>query len=313
MLATLSVVLPIFGLVLAGFICRRTGILGPAALTELNRFVVWLGLPALFLKITVHASWDELYQPGFMVVFGLSCFILFFATILIRMRKKGLADASVEGLDAAYPNAGYMGFPLCFLVFGAESFPVVTIAAITTACVMFAMAIVLLEIGIQTERHPGRMALAVSRSLIKNPLVVSPAIGIAFAASGLPLPKAADTFLDLLSAAASPCALVALGLFLAAERAAVDKDRAGAILLTLLKLFVQPALTYVLAYHAFDLPKVTADTAILISALPTGTGPFMLAEYYKRDAAVTADTILYSTLASVLTISALLYVSGHTG
>ncbi len=167
-------------LVLAGFICRRTGILGPAALTELNRFVVWLGLPALFLKITVHASWDELYQPGFMVVFGLSCFILFFATILIRMRKKGLADASVEGLDAAYPNAGYMGFPLCFLVFGADSFPVVTIAAITTACVMFAVAIVLLEIGIQTERHSGRMALAVTRSLIKNPLVVSPAIGIAF-------------------------------------------------------------------------------------------------------------------------------------
>jgi predicted permease len=248
-----------------------------------------------------------------MVVFRLSCFILFFATILIRMRKSGLADASVEGLDAAYPNAGYMGFPLCFLVFGADSFPVVTIAAITTACVMFAVAIVLLEIGIQTERHPGRMALAVTRSLIKNPLVVSPAIGIAFAASGLPLPQAADTFLDLLSAAASPCALVALGLFLAAERTAVDKDRAGAVMLMLLKLFVQPALTYVLAYHVFDLPKVTADTAVLISALPTGTGPFMLAEYYKRDAAVTADTILYSTLASIVTISILLYLGGHTG
>ncbi|MEH6365912.1 MAG: AEC family transporter, partial [Pseudomonas marincola] len=44
------------------------------------------------------------------------------------------------------------------------------------------------------------------------------------------------------------------------------------------------------------------------SALPTGTGPFMLAEYYQRDAAVVSRSILFSTLGSLVTLSLCLYV-----
>lgn len=47
MSTVLNVLLPIFGLILVGFICRRTNRLGPTAASEMNRFVVWLGLPAL--------------------------------------------------------------------------------------------------------------------------------------------------------------------------------------------------------------------------------------------------------------------------
>src|SRR4051794_27441276 len=47
MLATLKILLPVFGLIFAGFACRRRGLLGPNSASELNRFVVWLALPAL--------------------------------------------------------------------------------------------------------------------------------------------------------------------------------------------------------------------------------------------------------------------------
>lgn len=47
MSTVLNVLLPIFGLILIGYICRRTNRLGPTAASEMNRFVVWLGLPAL--------------------------------------------------------------------------------------------------------------------------------------------------------------------------------------------------------------------------------------------------------------------------
>jgi predicted permease len=47
MSSVVGVVLPIFGLILAGYLCRRTGRLGETAASELNRFVVWLCLPAL--------------------------------------------------------------------------------------------------------------------------------------------------------------------------------------------------------------------------------------------------------------------------
>lgn len=314
MLATLSVVIPIFGLVLAGFICRRSGIFGAAATSELNRFVVWLGLPALFFDVTASASWDDLYHPEFAAAFTLACLAVLFLVLALRVRTRGLADGSIDALNAAYPNSGYMGFPLGFLIFGPESYPLVTITAIITVCLLFGLTIVFVEIGIREERRFWPMARSVLLSLIKNPLLVSPALGVLYAWSGLPLPKSAGAFLDLLGGAASPCALVAIGTFMADDTAEDDRSGTGEVLfLTAFKLALVPLAAWMLAYFVFDLPKPTADLLILLSALPTGTGPFMLAQYYGHAAAITARTILYSTVGSVVTISVLIYGLGYGG
>ena len=47
MIATFLILLPVFGLIVAGYACRMLGVLGPTSATELNKFVVWLALPAL--------------------------------------------------------------------------------------------------------------------------------------------------------------------------------------------------------------------------------------------------------------------------
>ena len=49
MLATLTVVLPIFALIFAGWLSRRIGALGANATSAPNRFVVYLALPAPLL------------------------------------------------------------------------------------------------------------------------------------------------------------------------------------------------------------------------------------------------------------------------
>jgi predicted permease len=53
------------------------------------------------------------------------------------------------------------------------------------------------------------------------------------------------------------------------------------------------------------MPAAWFDAALLLAALPTGTGPFMLANHYGREAAVTSRAILVSTVLSVATVSAL--------
>ena len=59
MLSILEILLPVFCLILAGFICRRKGVLGPTAASELNRFVVWLALPALLFDTMANAKWER--------------------------------------------------------------------------------------------------------------------------------------------------------------------------------------------------------------------------------------------------------------
>lgn len=306
--AVVTVVLPIFALILLGYLCRRSNRLGPAAASEINRLVVWLCLPALLFKVTATTTWAQIWQPGFVVAVGAGCVLTFTTTVLWRLwQRHHLVDASIDGLSAAYANTGYIGIPLCLLVLGEPGLEPALIATLIVVCVLFALAVVCIEVGLQQERHLGKALATVLKALAKNPLVAAPVGGAGWACTGLGLATPVQHLLDLLAAATTPCALVSLGLFLAQKQ---PGHPAGAWPLVAIKLVAQPALTAFLAFKVLHLPPLWAHAALLLSALPTGTGPFMLAEYYQREAGVVSRAILMSTLLSLLSLSLCLYWLG---
>ena len=310
MLATLTIVLPIFALVLAGWVSRRTGVLGPHASRELNRFVVYLALPALLLDIVAHARWAEVWQPGFAAAFGLGAAAIFAGAVALCLsRRRRLADAAIDGLNAAYANTGFVGFPLAAAALGRQALAPALVATLITVCILFGVAIAMIEAGQQTQPDGRHLARGVLGSLLRNPLLVAPLLGALFPLGGLEVPAPIETFLKLLGAAASPCALIALGLFLAAERPGPARNHRPVTGLVALKLVAQPAVTWMFAV-AFRLPPQLTHSAVLLAALPTGTGPFMLAEFYQREASITSSVILVSTLVSVLTLTLYLAMIG---
>lgn len=311
MLSNLSVVLPIFALVLTGWIARRSGALGPNATREVNRVVVYLALPALLFDIVAKADPAELWQPGFLLAFFCGCAVIFGGTVWARLRLGGhLADATIDGLNAGYANTGFVGFPLLLAAIGDTAMGPTLVATILTACVLFAVGIILIESGLRAEARRRDIVGKTLRSLTRNPLLVAPVLGAVLPVTGWPLPEGLDTFLSLLGGAASPCALIALGLFLADN--AGRKPRAGRRVeagLIGLKLIGQPAVTWVVAGPILGLPAMTVHIAVLLAALPTGTGSFMLAEFYGREALLTGRIVLSTTVLSIVTLSAYLAVA----
>ena len=305
MSSVVNVVLPVFALIYLGYLCRRTNRLGPSAASELNRFVVWLGLPALLFKITATSTWAEVWQPGFIAAFSIGCLGVFAFTLLYRvMQKQPLVDASLDALGASYANTGYVGIPLCMLVLGDEALQPSMVASIIVVCVLFAIALACVETGLHAGQGLLRTLGKVSGALVRNPLVIAPMLGALWAAGGVQLPVPLATLLKLLGAAAAPCALVSLGLFLAQPQPAGRVQ--GVWPLVGLKLVVQPLITWYLAFEVFDRPPLWAYSALLLSALPTGTGPYMLAEFYGREGSRVSRVVLYSTLGSLLTLSLIL-------
>ena len=305
MSAVVNVVLPVFALIFLGFLCRKTGRMGPTGASELNRFVVWLGLPALLFSVVATSTWQQLWQPGFIIAFAAGCLGVFGFTLIYRlMQKQPLVDASLDALGASYANTGYIGIPLCMLVLGDEALQPAMVASIIVVCVLFAIALACVETGLHAGQGFNRTLGKVSSALLRNPLVVAPLLGGLWAASGLTLPVPLATLLKLLGAAAAPCALVSLGLFLAQPQPGGTVT--GVWPLVGLKLVIQPLITGYLALQVFELPTLWAYSAILLSALPTGTGPYMLAEFYGREASRVSRVVLYSTLGSLLTLSACL-------
>ncbi len=305
----LVAVLPIFALILSGYLCGRSGILGPAATDALNGFVVWLALPALLFDAMARLHADVLAQGGFVAAFG-GGMVLTYALCFRwgSAQDARLADRGIDGLSAAYANTGFLGIPLALALFGTEALAPAIVASLLTVCALFGFSIILIERDLQGGEGSGarkRRAVAakVVWLLLRNPLLVSPVLGLAYGLTGWPLPVAAARFATLLGGAASPCALVTIGLFLAQKQD--GSDPAVVARLVGLKLVVQPALTGLLAFKLFAMPPMHAHVALLLSALPTGTGPFMLAKLYHRNAAETSRAILLSTLLSLLTVSVL--------
>ncbi len=236
---------------------------------------------------------------------------MFLITLLWRLRRGAhLADAAIDGLNAAYGNTGFMGFPLALAAIGKGAMAPTLVATILTACVVFAGAVTLIEIGLQSERRPLALAKKVGAALGRNPLLLAPATAALIPWAGATVPGPAESFLKLLGGAASPCALIVLGMFLASKQAVSSQSRKLVVALVLVKLVAHPAMAWVLAAKVFALPAFLTHTAVFLAALPTGTGPFMLAEFYRREAAVTSQVVLWSTTVSVLTVSVYLAWGG---
>ena len=80
--------------------------------------------------------------------------------------------------------------------------------------------------------------------------------------------------------------------------------------LVLLKLLVQPLITWALAYHVFVMEPVWAAGALVQSALPTGALVFVLAQQYGIYVQRSTAVIMASTVLSLFTLSALFLYLG---
>ena len=306
MLYVFNVVLPVFLLILIGYVGGRSGKLGINASVELNRFVVWLALPAQLFNFAANSGWQTLWQPGFITAFFLSCLIVFVLVLLISwVRNPDLAAASFDGLSASYSNTGYMGIPLCALALGQDGLAPAIISTFIVF-VMFALATALIEIGILSHKKSHEIVWSVIKSLCTNPLLIAPVAGMAWAASGLTLYDPIAQVIAFLAAASTPCALVSIGLFLMQKSVAPPTQAWG---ISLAKLILQPLLAWTIAGPILGLPDLWISAIIILSALPTGTGPFMLAQYYKADGSVISRVVLITTVSSLLTLSLFLWWS----
>jgi predicted permease len=272
---------------------------------------VYLSLPALLFRAMTQVDLTHMAHWGFVGAFAGGIAVTFLASFIgARRSQRALTDRGIQGLAASYANAGYMGIPLCLALLGPDSMAPATFTTLLTASVLFGFAIALIEFDRQQTPNLSLTLLKVGRALLRNPLLAAPLLGLAWAFIGLALPEGVDRYVALLGASASPCALVTIGLFLAQTE--TSSSGPGVMRLVAGKLLLQPAVTAVLAFYVFAMPPVWAWTAVLMSALPIGTGPFMLAQMYGRDARVTSRAILVSTVASVLTVSLLVaWISAH--
>ncbi|MGO1119872.1 AEC family transporter [Rhodovibrionaceae bacterium A322] len=308
--AIINVVLPVFAIMAAGYFAGRTGLLGADSSQALNGFVYYIALPALFFGSMSQVALDEVFNWPFIAAFTGGVLGTFTLCLLVNtfVFPGRLGELTLGGISSIFSNTGYMGIPLLLIAFGEAGVLPAVITTVYNGALVMAFGVIFLE----ADRHEGQSFVFLLRNaamgLVKNPLVTSAVLGLVYNALGLPVPKAVDNFCDILGAAAGPCALFAMGLFLVGKKL---RDGLGEVIwLTVLKLLLMPAITYYLAFHLFDMDPLWAKAAVVQAALPIGALVFVLASRYDIYEQRASSSILITTLVSVVTLSILFNLLG---
>ncbi len=310
MQSILNTALPFFALIFCGYGAGRLNLLSETAAAGVNTFVFYFALPAFLFSLMSSSPLTDVLNGRFIGAYATASLAVFaLAAIGGRMLfGVGRGEAAVQGLAAVLPNTGYMGIPLISAVFGREAAIPVVVGLTLDGILLIPLGIVIIESDKGRAEGLLRTALTTFTALTRNPLILSIFAGLAFSATGLDTPTPLTNFLDLLGAAAGPCALFALGATLsyrAGERLGGGPEVSY---MTLCKLLVHPAVLWLTATQLFDVDPLWATAALLGAALPIAANVFIVARQYDVYVTRTSSAILVSTAVSMISVSALLLV-----
>ncbi|MGH6928986.1 MAG: AEC family transporter, partial [Dongiaceae bacterium] len=169
MTAIVNVVLPVFGIILAGYLCGRFRVLGEASSEALNRFVYFLALPALFFVSMARVPVGDIFNWRFLAAYvgGMAVTALAAVGIGRTMFPNRLAASGMQGLAAIFANTGYMGIPLLVTAFGPAAALPAIIATVLNGAVIMALGIFIVEMDLSRERGAAGVVLDALAGVMK--------------------------------------------------------------------------------------------------------------------------------------------------
>ncbi|SMX22096.1 AEC family transporter [Boseongicola aestuarii] len=300
--------LPFFAIIALGYGSGRRGFFTEEATAYLTKFVFYFALSAMLFGFTANLSIAEIIDWTFVKAYlAASLLVYVLVTIVAVLRKRPITEAAFEAQCGVIGNVGFLGVPMLTLLLGPEAIgPVILVLAVDL--IFFGSLIVILVTG----SRDGQMSLGVFRTvgigLMKNPMIVSITLGLLWSAYSIPIPAPVGEFLTLLGAAATPGALFAIGASLASKSA---ERLSVAGWLSFSKLVLHPGAVAIAALVIWPVEPYAAGVMIAAAALPVAGNVYILAQHYGVAPTRVSASILISTAASIVTVSAVIaWVSG---
>ncbi|AXC12608.1 Transporter [Acidisarcina polymorpha] len=301
-----DLVLPVFAVILSGWIAGYSGYLSRALADALIHFAYNIAMPALLIVTIAQEPSRSLIDWRFLVAFGggsLLCFILVFGIMSIRI-SRSLASRTMYGMAASMTNTGFVALPVLQAIYGPRAVLPAAIATAFVAVVMFPAAVILLELGQQDAHDPRKNPMSMVKHVVLNPMVLSILIGMLCSVFDLRLPGPITGYLGILAGALTPCALFAIGLGLSIDGLRANIGPASVI--AVIKLLIMPLIVYGLSVW-LGLDPLYTIAAVICAAVPTAKTVYILAGEYHCEEMMIASTVSMTTLVSVVSLAAWIY------
>ncbi|MCB1511998.1 MAG: AEC family transporter [Hyphomicrobiaceae bacterium] len=308
-----TIIGPVFGLILIGYVAVRARWLDPAAGPGMAQFIFSFAIPALIFRTIVTADLGRLDPLPIAATFLGAISVVWLASSILARFGHGMRGAEVPAYAFAvgFSNVLILGLPLALEAFGPAALPILLVVVALDVPFMWFIATLQAALASRDDEATlGTKLLTLARIMSRNPIILATAAGLLWRATGSPLPAVADSIIALLGKAALPGALFALGATLTTFSLRGALPALSTILV--LKLAVLPLVVWGLATHVLILPPLTAKVLTLAAACPTGINAYLFAARQQAAVGTVAGAIAATTLLSVVTLSIVLMLFAAT-
>ena len=308
---SINVTLPIFLVMVIGYILKQTGMLNDNFVTVANRFNFKVTLPFMLFKdisrVDIRAVFDIRYVL-FCALVSTACFWLIWGGTKLFVKDKSIRGAFVQASFRG--SAAVMGFAFIQNIYGESAMGPLMIVSAVPLYNIFSVLVLTFESNEAESLNKKEKIKQAFINIAKNPIIISILLGLIVGLIGIDFPELIDKTVNSVSQMATPLALITIGAGFEGRKALAKMK--PTIAAAMIKLVIQPLLFLpVAAWMGFAGEKIIAILIMLSS--PTTPSCYIMAKSMHNDEVLTASVVVVTTLLGAVTLTMWIFVLKTVG
>ena len=302
-----NIVAPVFLVIGAGYFAVKRGLCADVMVDSLMKFAIHFAIPCLLFRATSSIDLATAFDWRVLLAFyvGASSSFALGTFIAWKVFARSPGEAVAVGFGALFSNLVLLGLPISERAWGIDTMATNYAIVSIHAPFCYLLGISTMEILRADGRSLPATLRVISTAMLRNSLMIAIGLGFMVNLSGLPLPEVVTAAVDIVSKAALPTALFAMGGIL--TRYSMTHAIGEISTISFLSLVIHPSLSLLLCY-LLDVPEQVTRSVVLMAAMAPGANTYIFANMYQRGQGTAAGTVLLGTGVSILSVSAWLLV-----
>jgi predicted permease len=299
MASVIAALLPVFLLIVLGFVLKRSLLRLETQWHGLERLTYYVLFPVLLIQTLVKADLTTVPVAG---VGGALLLSLLLMSLLCLALRPLLARCAIDGpaftsiFQGATRWQTYVALAVSVNLYGDTGLALASVAMVAIIPLVNVFSVSVLAHYASPEKQSVR---AILMTVVRNPLIWACAIGLALNILHLPLPHIWHEVADALGRSSLAIGLLVTGAGL--HLAGMFRPSLAAAVAVFLKLALMPVLAIALALW-FGLSGSNLAIVAVCSAVPASSSAYVLARQMGGDAPLLAQIITLQTILAAITM-----------
>ena len=303
---SINVTMPIFLVMVIGYILKQIGMLNDNFVTVANKFNFKVTLPFMLFKdiagVDIKAVFDIKYVL-FCAIVSTICFWVVWGTAKLLVRDKTLRGAFVQ--SSFRGSAAVMGLAFIQNIYGSSAMGPLMIVSAVPLYNIFSVIVLTFEANDSTGIDKKAKIRQAGINICKNPIILSILAGLIVGLLGIQFLTLVNKTVSSVAQMATPLALITIGAGFEGRKALAKI--APTMAASMIKLVLQPLVFLpVAAWMGFSGEKMIAILIMLAS--PTTPSCYIMAKSMNNDEVLTASVIVTTTLMAAFTLTGWIFL-----